>query len=462
MTFIALVPEIYYNVKQYGAAGDGSTDDTTAINNTITAAAAGGIVYFPPGTYKTSGSLIFTADSIILRGAGWKSIIQPASSSNFDVISSPIPGSAGLSGYVRNYIGIEDLKLDCSNMTGTTAGQGNGIHFYGVRYGHVRNVFIASCPNWAILLDGDNTGPGNNFGYDNEIHGCIFDLCNGNAYQTNCEANRFTETQFKWCGGTLAAAQPVFGSTSTTGYHLRLSSGYAYVAGNVFGNGGSYTTPAILTENNGPCRIIGNRFDQVRYQAVVLNGGNHIFAFSQLGTPSEIGTTQAIQIGSNNNTIIGNKFDNTAGAYHHTYAVAESGGPFTGNVITGNFLAAGSSGTVLTTAGSTHVLHSNIGYHSELQGASISTVTTTYQVLDSDSVVLTDSTSAAFTVTLPNPRLGYTLMIKDSTGQAATHNITLNTLASAKIDGASSGTPKITTNYGSYHLVSNGTDWFTV
>jgi polygalacturonase len=42
-----------YNVRKYGAVGDGKTLDTAAINKTIEAAhaAGGGIVYFPAGTY---------------------------------------------------------------------------------------------------------------------------------------------------------------------------------------------------------------------------------------------------------------------------------------------------------------------------------------------------------------------------------------------------------------------------
>ena len=49
-----------FNVKQYGAAGDGITDDTLAIRAAISAAnaAGGGIVYFPAGTY-----LLATASS---------------------------------------------------------------------------------------------------------------------------------------------------------------------------------------------------------------------------------------------------------------------------------------------------------------------------------------------------------------------------------------------------------------
>ena len=44
-----------FNVREYGAAGDGKALDTQAINRTIEAAAAvgGGTVYFPAGTYRS-------------------------------------------------------------------------------------------------------------------------------------------------------------------------------------------------------------------------------------------------------------------------------------------------------------------------------------------------------------------------------------------------------------------------
>ena len=60
-----------YNVKAYGATGNGSTDDTTNIQNAINAAgtAGGGEVYFPPGTYQiNSGPLVVDEDYITLRG----------------------------------------------------------------------------------------------------------------------------------------------------------------------------------------------------------------------------------------------------------------------------------------------------------------------------------------------------------------------------------------------------------
>lgn len=65
-----------YNVKSYGAIGDGVADDTTAIQNAINAGLTkgGGTVFFPAGTYLVSGPLNFNAGpgkpGVILRGAG--------------------------------------------------------------------------------------------------------------------------------------------------------------------------------------------------------------------------------------------------------------------------------------------------------------------------------------------------------------------------------------------------------
>lgn len=49
----------YYNVKNYGAVGDGIEDDTEAINNLIELVSTdGGTVFFPTGTYRITNSII--------------------------------------------------------------------------------------------------------------------------------------------------------------------------------------------------------------------------------------------------------------------------------------------------------------------------------------------------------------------------------------------------------------------
>jgi len=71
----ALFPS--FNVRTYGAVGDDSTDDTSAIQSAITAAnVAGGTVFFPAGTYKTTSALTLSVSGVNLEGVGTKSIIK--------------------------------------------------------------------------------------------------------------------------------------------------------------------------------------------------------------------------------------------------------------------------------------------------------------------------------------------------------------------------------------------------
>ncbi|MGH3501683.1 MAG: glycosyl hydrolase family 28-related protein [Nocardioidaceae bacterium] len=60
---------IVTNVLDYGAAGDGSTDDLSAINSALSAASGGTVVYFPAGTYAIAGTLSIPA-RVTLDGGG--------------------------------------------------------------------------------------------------------------------------------------------------------------------------------------------------------------------------------------------------------------------------------------------------------------------------------------------------------------------------------------------------------
>lgn len=70
------------NVKDFGATGNGTTDDTAAIQAALDAAAPGGHVYIPKGTYKTTATLNVGAD-VRVEGA----------SSSFDAATGMQPVS---------------------------------------------------------------------------------------------------------------------------------------------------------------------------------------------------------------------------------------------------------------------------------------------------------------------------------------------------------------------------------
>jgi hypothetical protein len=62
--------QTHVNVKLYGAVGNGVTDDTAAIEVAIGAIpSTGGVLFFPPGTYNTSGGFTVQYPTII-QGCG--------------------------------------------------------------------------------------------------------------------------------------------------------------------------------------------------------------------------------------------------------------------------------------------------------------------------------------------------------------------------------------------------------
>lgn len=350
-----------FNVWDYFLASDGATPDNMIARAIAAASQTGGVVYFPRWRYQTTASIVMPADNVTLRGDGFGTIIQPVAGANFDVISTPIPSASGTPGFVRNYLGIENLLIDCSLMAGTVAGQGNGIHWYGVRYGWIRSCFINASPNWSIILDGDSTP---NFGYNCEVRGNIFDLCAAGVLFSGSEAHEVVQNKFKYAKAATAALQPAFSSPSTTAMHLWATSGYHYIAGNVFGNSGSYTSEAIRLANSGPSKVIGNRFDQVHAEAIRCTSGNQIIVGNQIGNPgSTVAGKSGILLGSTNNVVTGNKFDVTNGAAAFAYCVSEPSAQ-SNNAIVGNSFVAGLSGMVSLNAASTgDVVADNLGFN---------------------------------------------------------------------------------------------------
>lgn len=59
------------SVKDFGAKGDGTTDDTTAVQNAMDALSSGGVLYFPAGAYKLTAQLVVPSNqNYSMRGAG--------------------------------------------------------------------------------------------------------------------------------------------------------------------------------------------------------------------------------------------------------------------------------------------------------------------------------------------------------------------------------------------------------
>jgi hypothetical protein len=121
--------------------------------------------------------------------------------------------------------------------------------------------------------------------------------------------------------------------------------------------------------------------------------------------------------------------------------------------------AAGTTGQVLTaTSGSAPTWQSPATTTS--QNAATTTVLSTGAT---DLIVYCDSTSAAFSITLPQPSTNTNrrITIVDTTGQFNTNNVTIVRYGSESISGVAASYV-IHSAWASLVLVSNGTNWFII
>ena len=125
---LGMVPQVY-NVRSltYGAKGDGTTDDTAAIQAAVTAAisASGGVVYLPAGKYKVSSAITAVLPincTVVVTGAGMFTTTISFTGTG-DCLRMYCPTVISASGFSWGS-GVRSLSID-----GTSAGNGSsGLH----------------------------------------------------------------------------------------------------------------------------------------------------------------------------------------------------------------------------------------------------------------------------------------------------------------------------------------------
>lgn len=212
-----------FNVRDYGALGDNSNDDSAAIQAAVTAAwAMGGTVYFPPGFYKcNSGITLPSSDAaderstVHLQGAANNEVGEfEAAPAKFrfgsQLYFTMTDGSDGIamitsgSSHSPTVI-IENLSIVGPDSTSAGGQSGNGLRisgtaipyiylrnvrvggFYGANkagiwleagnYAGLQNVFIKNCYYGLKLSGSYNDSTQTNVG----IHNCVYGV---DAYMT--------------------------------------------------------------------------------------------------------------------------------------------------------------------------------------------------------------------------------------------------------------------------------------
>ncbi len=135
------------NVKTYGAVGDGSTNDTAAIDLAIAALPAdGGVLFFPPGDYLTSGDHELTTPCVVQGSGGGGGLTLDYQPSDLDIpfVTRIKCNSATNSLFERsNRVDFADLCME--NVAGGTPSAGaavTGVTSGGNVSGTYQNVTI--------------------------------------------------------------------------------------------------------------------------------------------------------------------------------------------------------------------------------------------------------------------------------------------------------------------------------
>lgn len=211
--------KFFRNVRDYGAAGDGSTDDTAAINRAISdgnrcgadcgsTSVLGAMVYFPAGTYLITTPIVQLFYTQFVGDATSRPTIKGASTfSGIALIDTDfyIPGGNGDEWYINQnnfFRQIRNIKLD---MRGMGRGNSQGDQGYTPTGIHWQVAQGTSIQNVDITMDvSDSSGPATGVGIftENGSGGFMSDITIfGGHYGMQIGSQQFTvrNIQFTSC-----------------------------------------------------------------------------------------------------------------------------------------------------------------------------------------------------------------------------------------------------------------------
>ncbi|KNG86511.1 exo-beta-1,3-glucanase Exg0 [Aspergillus nomiae NRRL 13137] len=191
--------QVYRNVKDFGAKGDGSTDDTVAINQAIASGNRCGkgcdsstvtpaLVYFPPGTYVVSKPIIQYYYTQIVGDAINLPVIKAAANfAGMAVIDADPYNDDGSNWYTNQnnfFRAVRNLVID---LTAMPQGSGAGIHWQVGQATSLQNI------RFEMVKGGGDANKQQGIFMDNGSGGFMSDLTfNGGNYGMFVGNQQFT------------------------------------------------------------------------------------------------------------------------------------------------------------------------------------------------------------------------------------------------------------------------------
>ncbi|MFW6600190.1 right-handed parallel beta-helix repeat-containing protein [Propionibacteriaceae bacterium Y2011] len=181
-----------HDVTDHGAVGDGTADDTGAIQATIDAAGDGGGVFLPPGTYRVTGVLRPRKDQLIFGAAGRPVIRAAVGGSIFAVTRGavtfhrlhldgarsitpepPVPNNERLI-YAAATAAVPAIDLTVTDCV-VQDGWGEGIRVLGRHHAEdrviVRDTKISNCQSFGMRMQFTDHGHIENCDFIANRHG---------------------------------------------------------------------------------------------------------------------------------------------------------------------------------------------------------------------------------------------------------------------------------------------------
>lgn len=341
-----------FNVKDYGARGDGTTNDTTALTNAANAA-GGGVLYFPKGTYLCDG-LTLQANTTVM-GEGLGSVLKSRTGDvnllnlangckvdkmSFDGNKSANPGAPNnTSGGIYAYY-VSDYEVTHCYIINTN---GPGIHLRFASRGNVTNNNINNCNHGVQIWGGDSAVSDTTAIFDITITGNIVKNVVGGIWGSLGERITIIGNTVENCsdvgidfeGCTFSTADGNTVKDCINGA-LAVFYGSKYITMNnntVYqGSGYGYGFKAFTTEVNNKISLVGNNIYTVNSIGVSTDQGGLSNSLIEGNVISVNGDNTGIRIleGTKNNIINNN-----------VYVATSRGISFEGScdsIISGNYI----------------------------------------------------------------------------------------------------------------------------
>ncbi|KAK1057601.1 hypothetical protein LTR74_014046 [Friedmanniomyces endolithicus] len=227
--------KFYRNVKDYGATGDGSTDDTNAINAALSAGNRCGvgcnsstitpaIVYFPAGTYQVHAPIIMEYYTQLIGDANNLPILKAtANFSGIALLDADPYGMYGVNWYINQNNFFRQVRNFVIDITGISGNTGAGIHWQVAQATSLQNIVFnmktgADSEQQGIFMDNGSGGFMGDLVFNGGKFGAFFgnqQFTSRNMTFNGCQTAIFMNWNWGWTLSGITVNGPGAGGNST-------------------------------------------------------------------------------------------------------------------------------------------------------------------------------------------------------------------------------------------------------